>query len=49
MDGDEPNEDRLLCEIAGGFIGKAKDVGVPGIEGEGAGEAGATREPSARK
>ncbi len=39
MDGDEPNEDRRLCEIAGGFIGSASDVGVPGIEG--AGDAGA--------
>ena len=39
MDGDEPKEERRLCVIAGGFIGSARDVGVPGIEG--AGDAGA--------
>ncbi len=38
IDGEEPKEDRRLWEIAGGFIGRASDVGVPGIEG--AGEAG---------
>ena len=39
MEGEEPKEDRRLCEIVGGFMGKASDVGVPGIEGPG--EAGA--------
>ena len=48
IDGDEPKEERRLCDIAGGFIGKAKDIGVPGIEGDGAGEAGAITLPSAR-
>lgn len=39
--GDEPMELRRLCEIAeGGFMGKASDVGVPGIEATGAGESG---------
>lgn len=33
---DEPNEDFLLWEITlGGFIGRAKDVGVPGADGAG--------------
>jgi len=32
MAGDEPNEERRLCEMAGGFIGSASDVGVPGID-----------------
>lgn len=41
MDGEEPKEERRLCDIAGGFIGKAKDVGVPGIDADGAGEPGA--------
>ena len=49
MDGDEPNDDLLLCVIAGGFIGRARELGVPGIEAEGAGEAGATKLLSARK
>jgi hypothetical protein len=36
MDGDEPNEDRRLCEVgAGGFIGRARLWGVPGTEGTG--------------
>ena len=39
IEGDEPNDERRLCDMAGGFIGSARDVGVPGIEG--AGEAGA--------
>ena len=34
-EGDDPNDDRRLCEIAGGFIGSASDVGVPGIDGAG--------------
>lgn len=40
MEGDEPKDERRLCEIAGGFIGSANEVGVPGMEG--AGEAGAS-------
>jgi hypothetical protein len=37
---DDPKEDRRLCVMAdGGFIGR-RDVGVPGIEGAGAGELG---------
>ena len=39
-DGDEPKDDRRLCEINGGFMGSARDVGVPGIDG--AGEPGAS-------
>jgi hypothetical protein len=38
MDGDDmaPKEERRLCEVGGGCIaGKAKDWGVPGIEGMG--------------
>lgn len=35
IEGEDPKEDRRLCEIAGGFIGRANDVGVPGIEGPG--------------
>lgn len=35
MEGEEPKEDRRLCEMAGGFMGRASDVGVPGIEGPG--------------
>lgn len=35
MDGEEPKEERRLCVMAGGFIGSAKDVGVPGIDGAG--------------
>lgn len=31
----EPNEERLLCEVGGGFIGSAKDCGVPGADGFG--------------
>lgn len=40
IDGEDPNEERLLCDIAGGFMGKARDVGVPGIDADGAGEPG---------
>lgn len=39
MDGDEPKDERRLCEITGGFMGSARDAGVPGIDG--AGDAGA--------
>ena len=36
IEGEEPNEDLLLWLIAfGGFIGRAKEVGVPGQEGAG--------------
>ena len=31
----EPNEDLLLCEVGGGFIGSARDCGVPGADGLG--------------
>ena len=31
----EPNEDLRLCEVGGGFIGRANDWGVPGAEGRG--------------
>ena len=46
-EGDEPNDERRLCEMAGGFIGSASDVGVPGIEG--AGDPGATDNESAAR
>lgn len=42
--GEEPKDDRRLCEIAGGFMGR----GVPGTEGDGAGEYGASTVPSGR-
>lgn len=42
--GDEPNEERRLWENAGGFIGSASDVGVPGIDG--AGDPGANEDVS---
>ena len=38
IDGDDmaPKEERRLCEVGGGCIaGKARDCGVPGIEGTG--------------
>jgi hypothetical protein len=36
MEGDEPNEERRLCDVGGGCIcGNASDWGVPGIEGTG--------------
>lgn len=40
MEGEEPNEERLLWDMAGGFIGNAREVGVPGIDADGAGEPG---------
>lgn len=40
IDGDDPNDDRRLCEVGGGFIGRASDWGVPGADGAG--------EPAAR-
>ena len=41
-EGDDAKEDLRLWVNAGGFIGRARDVGVPGMEADGAGEAGAT-------
>ena len=38
----DPKEERRLWVMAGGFIGRAREVGVPGMEADGAGEAGAT-------
>ena len=35
IEGDEPNDDLRLCDVGGGFIGRAKDWGVPGAEGAG--------------
>lgn len=35
IDGEEPKDDRRLWLTAGGFIGKARAVGVPGVEGAG--------------
>ena len=48
IDGEDPNDERRLCEMVGGFIGSANEVGVPGIEGVGAGEAGATDDASGK-
>ena len=31
----DPNEERLLCDVGGGFIGSARDCGVPGADGLG--------------
>jgi len=31
----EPKDDRLLCEVGGGFMGNASDCGVPGADGRG--------------
>lgn len=31
----DPNEERRLCVVAGGFMGNASDCGVPGAEGPG--------------
>jgi hypothetical protein len=36
MEGDEPKDERRLCDVGGGCIaGNANDCGVPGIEGTG--------------
>ena len=35
MDGEEPKEERRLCEVGGGFIVAIREVGVPGAEGDG--------------
>jgi hypothetical protein len=34
-DGEEPKDDRRLCEMAGGSIGRGVVRGVPGFEGAG--------------
>lgn len=47
MAGEEPKEERRLCEMAGGFIGSASDVGVPGIDC--AGDPGANEDASAAR
>ena len=31
----DPKDDLRLCDVGGGFIGKAKDCGVPGADGRG--------------
>lgn len=35
MAGDEPNDERRLRDVGGGFMGKARLWGVPGAEGRG--------------
>jgi hypothetical protein len=36
IDGEEPNDERRLCEVGGGCIlGSARDWGVPGMDGTG--------------
>lgn len=35
IEGDDPKDERRLCEVGGGFIGRAKDWGVPGADGAG--------------
>lgn len=35
IDGEEPNDERLLCDVGGGFMGNARLCGVPGAEGTG--------------
>ena len=47
IEGDDPKEERRLWENAGGFIGNARDVGVPGIDGRG--DPGANEEASPAK
>ena len=44
IEGDDPNEERRLWDSAGGFMGNARDVGVPGIDG--CGDPGANEEAS---
>jgi hypothetical protein len=44
IEADEPNDERRLWEIGGGFIGSANEVGVPGIDA--AGDAGAIDDAS---
>jgi hypothetical protein len=35
IEGDEPNEDRRLCDTGGGSMGRLEAIGVPGVEGAG--------------
>jgi hypothetical protein len=36
IDGEEPNDERRLCDVGGGcIVGRASDWGVPGIDGTG--------------
>ena len=35
MDGEEPNDDRRLCDTGGGSIGRFEARGVPGVDGAG--------------
>lgn len=35
IEGEDPNEDLRLCEVGGGFMGRANDWGVPGADGTG--------------
>ena len=35
IDGEEPNEERRLCDTAGGSIGNEAVMGVPGFDGTG--------------
>lgn len=37
IEGDEPNDERRLCDVGGGFMGRASDCGVPGADGMGEG------------
>lgn len=34
-EGDDPKDDRRLCDVGGGFIGSANEFGVPGADGTG--------------
>lgn len=35
IDGEEPNDDRRLWDVGGGFMGRARLCGVPGADGMG--------------
>ena len=35
IDGEDPNEERRLCDTGGGSIGRFEAIGVPGVEGIG--------------
>jgi hypothetical protein len=35
IDGDEPKDDRLLCDVGGGFMNCGSVCGVPGTDGAG--------------
>jgi len=47
IDGEEPKDERRLCEVGGGFIGRARELGVPGAEGTG--DPTANADPSGTK